>query len=438
MKRHALLSMSIALIAAVGYSAPAAGASGPYRVKDINTSGDSRPGWLTPMGNTLFFVAKGGNTGRELWKSDGTAVGTARVKDIRPGSAASNPNYLAVANGLLWFNADDGVHGRELWVSDGTTAGTRLVKDIWPGANSSEASMFFEHNGTVYFRANTGATGQDLWRTNGTAAGTKLVKDVAWGAPASHLFCCSSIGGRLFFIYYNPYTGTDRLYVTNGTAKGTKPFRDRNGDLVQGSIGGLTVVGSLLYFGYDAALWRTDGTSAETRKLADIATSSIVGRGSTAFIDDYYGLWASDGTAATTRLVLDQPVHDDGLFNLDDELLFFTDADEGPTEAWTTDGTEVGTQPIGEQVSINTLGMVLNGVAYFGGYSDAEAETYTGPSTCFFEPSFLWRSDGTAAGTYNVNPELDYCLGNLTVVGNSVFFTADVGSAGNELWRYVP
>src|SRR5688572_2959725 len=258
MNRLALLSMSIALIAAVGISAPATAATGPYRVQDINTSGDSRPAWLTPMGNTLFFVAKGGNTGRELWKSDGTAAGTVRVKDIRPGSAASNPQYLAVANGLLWFNADDGVHGRELWVSDGTTAGTRLVKDIWPGANSSEAGEFVEHNGAVYFRATTAATGQDLWRSDGTAAGTTLVKDLTWGAPDAFLFCCVSLAGKLFFTAHRPSTGTDRLYVSNGTANGTKPFRDRNGNGIQGSIGGLTVVGPRLFFTFNEDLWKSD------------------------------------------------------------------------------------------------------------------------------------------------------------------------------------
>src|SRR5262245_16550770 len=82
----------------------------------------SSPGQLVQGGATVFFSANDNVHGRELWKTDGTAAGTALVKDIQPGRGSSYPEYLTSFNGTLFFTANDGVNGKELWKSDGTTA----------------------------------------------------------------------------------------------------------------------------------------------------------------------------------------------------------------------------------------------------------------------------------------------------------------------------
>lgn len=53
----------------------------------------SSPGDLTAVGNTLYFLADDGSTGYELWKSDGTNVGTMPVINLLPGSG----------NGVSWI-----------------------------------------------------------------------------------------------------------------------------------------------------------------------------------------------------------------------------------------------------------------------------------------------------------------------------------------------
>jgi ELWxxDGT repeat protein len=148
-------------------------AAGTAQVKDVAAgAGGSYPSGLAVLGSTLFFSAGGGATGRELWKSDGTAAGTVLVKDIRPGATSGYPSYLAAAGGILFFSAGDGINGYELWKSDGSTAGTTLVKDIDPGSPSSFPFPLIAVGGKVFFTANDGTGGYDLWTSDGSAAGT--------------------------------------------------------------------------------------------------------------------------------------------------------------------------------------------------------------------------------------------------------------------------
>ncbi|MFC1583520.1 ELWxxDGT repeat protein [Candidatus Neomarinimicrobiota bacterium] len=136
----------------------------------------------------VYFAANDGTNGWELWRSDGTKLGTRMVKDINPWGS-SNPRYLTEAGGTLFFQADDGIQGVELFSSDGTEFGTGMVMDIYP-AQSSNPSHLFAMNGMLYFQANDGVADIELWRSDGTAKGTKMVREInPWrGAfpPAPH------------------------------------------------------------------------------------------------------------------------------------------------------------------------------------------------------------------------------------------------------------
>src|SRR5262245_52055521 len=97
-----------ALACALGLTlaAPAAAGLPPvglhYLVRDINTipfvfqgfqhgTKDSSPDGLANVNGTLFFAANDGVTGAELWRSDGTEVGTVQVRDIQAGAIDSSP-----------------------------------------------------------------------------------------------------------------------------------------------------------------------------------------------------------------------------------------------------------------------------------------------------------------------------------------------------------
>lgn len=96
------------------------------------------------VGNVVYFGVESLGRGRELWKSDGTMVGTVLVKDIRPGALGSNLDGFVAINGTLFFVADDGVHGWELWVAPLlNTAGSVLrVTDASKGEGNSGATPF--------------------------------------------------------------------------------------------------------------------------------------------------------------------------------------------------------------------------------------------------------------------------------------------------------
>src|SRR5690242_10007539 len=68
-----------------------------------------------------------------LVPTNGTGIGTTLVKDFVPGSASSAIYWMADLNGTLLLSVYDGgsgFQGVELWKSDGTAAGTAVVAGV--------------------------------------------------------------------------------------------------------------------------------------------------------------------------------------------------------------------------------------------------------------------------------------------------------------------
>ncbi len=121
---------------------------------------------LTVVGDRLFFSGDDGQHGAELWISDGTASGTEMIADVRPGpesSAAWIRGLAPVPGGgeYAYFTADDGQHGTELWRTDGTAIGTVMLRDTVPGSSGLRFGELEYYDGYVYFTHNKG-----LWRTS--------------------------------------------------------------------------------------------------------------------------------------------------------------------------------------------------------------------------------------------------------------------------------
>jgi ELWxxDGT repeat protein len=274
---------------------------------------------LTDVNGTVFFVARDADTGEELWRSDGTAGGTFRVKDIARGSTPSYPQWLTNFNGRLFFVAVSPDTGADVWTSDGTAEGTSLLKDL-PLAGAGVPSLLTVFNGELFFAASDGETGVELYRSDGTAAGTRRVKDIGPG-PGNGVLPSGPppvvLNGHLYFAGANPANTTFTLWRTDGTEAGTTLVKEVAVERDPHAIQDLVAVNGSLYFTgsryvgpgslYRYELWKSDGTPAGTTLL-----SSDVGLGPTrGFTPTSDGkalfvrseLWQTDGTAAGTAPV---------------------------------------------------------------------------------------------------------------------------------------
>ena len=83
--------------------------------------------------------------GCELWVSEGDMESTTMLLDINsagdslPGNALGFTSISNEQGEFVFFDADNGIDGRELWVSDGTAIGTHIVHDLF-SQNSIDAT----------------------------------------------------------------------------------------------------------------------------------------------------------------------------------------------------------------------------------------------------------------------------------------------------------
>ncbi len=184
---------------------------------------------LTAVGDTLYFYADDGISGRELWKSDGTEAGTVLVKDINPGSGGSSPIPRKQSNSRrrhLVTSPPTTASRHELWKSDGTEEGTVLVKDINSGSGTSSPRFLTAVGDTLYFSADEGVNGFELWRSDGTVAGTVLVQDIN---PSGNSFprSLTAVGDMLYFSADDGVNDRE-LWKSDGTEAGTVLLQDIN------------------------------------------------------------------------------------------------------------------------------------------------------------------------------------------------------------------
>jgi ELWxxDGT repeat protein len=368
-------------------------------VSDINIGfNSSSVSNITKAGNNFYFSADDGVHGYELWKSDGTI--TQLVSDINPGPNSSYPGYLSnsngrgnmvVVNGTLFFTADDGSHGIELWKID-SLGNAVMVKDINPGAehglwfgaddeNSKHINLVSINSTNIklFFAADDG-NGWELWVSDGTSDGTSMVK---------------KINQKLHTNNY-PYS----------TWYGSNPEY-------------LTVINNILYFSatddweYGQELWKSDGSPSGTVMVKDI--------------NDNILLFSSNDKAGVGS-------NPEKLINANG-VLYFVANDSG------VDGSGSGKELWKHDPISNTTSVVSD---INPGFYGSDPSNFEQVGTNLF---FTAKTDGMDNELYkcsilggnatlvkNINPAASSTPSNLTNFKNKLYFTADDGANGKELW----
>lgn len=358
---------------------------------------------LFNFNGTLVFNADDGVNGIELWKSIGTGAGTEMILDINP-TGNSNASDFFILNGLLYFLADDGIHGREIWKSDGTASGTSMLMDINVSGDFM-INRILQFNGMFFLLADDGTHGIELWRTDGTVAGTVMVKDVnpsGDGAANPVVF-----KNHIYFVGNDGSAGAE-LWSSDGTEIGTLLFKEIFPGPNSSAISELTVTTNYLFF-----------TASDGQPVYDPPFSNKV--------------WRTNGTEAGTIAVKDRSVGSSFIIELGkalDEIYFFT-SDNGDIGLWKTDGGPA------ELVKSNLIpGRDHHNMRYMRGVLLFEADDLV-------HGTELWRTDGTAAGTFlvkDVNPD----AGSIFFFPSApyfasqnefMYFVATTPEAGTELWR---
>ena len=199
----------------------------------INNTGDSNPANLTNLNGVLYFTATDGTNGMELWKTDGTNVGTVMLKPYAGGinnTGDSNPSYLTAFGATLFFAADDGTtNGRELWKSNGTDAGTQMAFNLNPNNNAGSNPTYITNaNGVLCLAANNGTTGNELWESDGTLAGTSVYNInpslLGAGSDPQNL---TNVNDTLYFTADNGSVGRELFALKHNTAPVISSIEDQ-------------------------------------------------------------------------------------------------------------------------------------------------------------------------------------------------------------------
>jgi ELWxxDGT repeat protein len=322
-------------------------------------------------------------------------------------------------------------------------------------------SQSVEMGGVLYFTADDGVHGNELWKSDGTLGGTEMVIDLT---PAMCPTCTNMdsdikelVAGdsHLFFASTGLVDGFPdpirELYVSDGTESGTQMVIDLfncptstaevtinyqgvNSLLViPGSSYGIQGQDRVVFSGFSCSTenwvcfgeepWISDGTLAGTVQIDNLRVGDT-------------SMSTSDGQGVIIDTIGSQPRD---FFQSGETIYFTADDNESGRELWKFDlvqSSSTGADLIKDIYEGSDDSFDIDTNAEFTQFGDAvyfaADDGITGLE--------LWKTNGTTAGTVLVrNMDLNANSSNpkhLTVVDDEfLYFVADDGDHGRELWQ---
>jgi ELWxxDGT repeat protein len=393
----------------------------------------SSPAFVIGDGRLIYSKSISGE--RELWSIDSADVVT---QETEHATYSSDPLGFAWLGETAFFSADDGVSGRELWVSDGTPEGSELI-DLHSGSGASSPAQFTLFEDEIWFVANTPATGYELWRSDGSATGTQPYEIIP-GNDSSYPSQMVVLGSSLFVVAYDDLLGEQLFRIADGGSPAVLLDVANESYL---SPEELVVAGNRVYFfGSTAAtgqeLFSVDEDDLEPTPIEivpgagdpDALTELVAWNGAPYFVadDGVTGrqIWRSEGVTAVRISNLAGGYSPENLTAGPGGLYFVYDDATLGSEIWRTDG--VVTQPVTDidPLAGDSYPAYLTAVGdrlYFR--ADDDVTGYE-----------LWWTDGSQVvqvadlwpGTSSAYPS------DLVAAGDRLVFAADDGTSGRELW----
>ena len=396
----------------------------PKLLADIRSGySGSYPKNLREYNGKLYFVANDGVKGDELWVYSPKDSTTTRVTDIASGSNSGllYESALIEYQGKLYFTGYESNYGAELYSYDGSTV-TRIT-DINSGVRSSYAKYLSVLNDTLYFVSTTNAYGYEWYSYDGSSVTRRT--DIRAGASDG------------VYTYGNAKVYKDKIYFPGyDSDKGVELFSyDRtNGaqlvkDIYDGSSGSypnkLTVFNKKLYL---IASYMAAGSAAPDNGMEAAGSESGMSHDSKLLQYDGSTLSVIDLGSSVSYFSL---YGDSSVYN--DKLYFQAYTPSYGSELWSYDETN-GAQMVGDSIYPGSNGSSPNFLRTFDNKLYFQAND--GSDSWGGSSSELWYYDGTAFGragdiyngTSSAYPQ------NLFATNDALYFAADDGSKGSELW----
>ena len=270
-------------------------------------------------------------------------------------------------------------------------------------SQSAQPTNLVASGGRLFFFADDGVIGRELYVKDDD--GTRLVADLRPGASGSVTVSSGMMGGAPTYPSMVAYRDGVAFVADDGVHGATLWTSNGSSVVMVKEIraGGNPGVSNLTVFGDRLVFTANDGSNGNEP-------------------------WVSDGSAAGTTLLRD--ITSGGNSDVANvraaaELVYFTVG----LDLWVSDGTTVNTTLVKAGIRYSSSapfsGVTIGNNLYFNGSQSFDSE--------------LWSSDGTSGGTLRIADIRPGSTGsapsNMVVRGSEVFFTADDGTTGRELWK---